>query len=621
VQVLVNPLPNGTITSSSAAICEYESADMVFTASAGSPLYHIEYTVTAPSGAQFPRTASNLTSGAVIPVVAVNSAPGNYIINFNSITDKNGNPTNGVGCTRTTGLSNLTVRVKPTPNVIVTAIPPICEGDSATLVGNNADSYAWSGPALSTNSGNNIKASPASTSGYTITGTTEGCSASRPFSITVNPRPDVNIGVQDNNICLNDQGIFTVNSATIDSGSIQNFYWDFDNGVTLVNPGTVTTTNPQSYGTHRVYVVKLYALSDKNCASVTDTAHIAVNPLPVAKFDVPAFVCLPNNSATFVNQSTIPDGTRMDYTWNFGDIGSSSNTSTNTNGSHIYPDSANYHVTLSVVSAAGCTADTSRDFAAFFRKPVASFDVTPDTLCQGSPNVFTDYSFAPGSNITSRLWNFGDGTTLNDSVNAVKTYTRPGTFKVTLVAQNTQGCTSDVFEQMVKVYLQPVIDAGPSFVVPAGTLISFNATANSNSLQLAWTSPTGGTVSNPAVLKPQYLANQDGKFILTATGDGNCKASDSLTVKVLKPIGIPNAFSPNGDNINDKWNITNLADYPSCVVEVFNRYGQPVFRSFGYQQPWDGSYKGKILPVGTYYYIIEPKNGFPRITGYVVIVK
>jgi gliding motility-associated-like protein len=92
-------------------------------------------------------------------------------------------------------------------------------------------------------------------------------------------------------------------------------------------------------------------------------------------------------------------------------------------------------------------------------------------------------------------------------------------------------------------------------------------------------------------------------------------------VKVLRPINIPNAFSPNGDGINDTWGIANLADYPTAVVEVYNRYGQSVYKQYGYGKPWDGKLNGKDMPVGTYYYIIDPKSGFPRVTGYVVIVR
>jgi len=84
---------------------------------------------------------------------------------------------------------------------------------------------------------------------------------------------------------------------------------------------------------------------------------------------------------------------------------------------------------------------------------------------------------------------------------------------------------------------------------------------------------------------------------------------------------IPNVFSPNGDGINDKWEVPHLAKYPGCSVQIFTRYGQQIFYSDGYDQPWDGTFKGKLMPVGTYYYVIEPKNGVPRFSGYVVLLR
>lgn len=613
VQITVKALANGNI-SAPAEICVYESAAITFNATVGTAPFNIALAITNPGGSTSNLTPPSMSSGGTVNVIPVNSTPGTYTIKLNSITSN--------GCTRSTGLNTITIVVKPMPSISVPAVAPICKNDTATVMATGADTYAWTGAGLSANTGATVKASPASTTTYSITGTTNGCSAQVSFTLTVNPRPNVNISVADNDICLTEQGRFSV-TATIDSGSVQNFYWDFDNGNTQVTPGSVTTANPQTYASHRIYVTKLYAVSDKNCASATDTAWINVNPMPVAAFGTPSSVCLPNNVATFTNQSTIANGAPLNYLWNYGDPASGSlNNGSGTNGTHVYPDSANYSIQLSVVSAQGCADQATHTFNAFFRKPVAKFGVTPDTLCQGIQNLFLDSSFAPGSNILRRLWLFGDGNSLLDSTNAAKIYTRPGDYRVALVVQSTQGCTSDTAYKNIKVYLQPVIDAGPSFVVPAGTTVTFNASANSGQLKFAWTSiPSSALLSDSTKLKPQYVALQDAHFILTATGQGNCKAWDSLDVRVLQPIHIPNAFSPNGDGINDKWDITNLKDYPNCVVEVYNRYGQVVHRSFGYTKPWDGSQNGKPLPVGTYYYIIEPKNGFPTVTGYVVIVK
>jgi len=86
-------------------------------------------------------------------------------------------------------------------------------------------------------------------------------------------------------------------------------------------------------------------------------------------------------------------------------------------------------------------------------------------------------------------------------------------------------------------------------------------------------------------------------------------------------VKIPNTFSPNGDGINDTWNITNIELYPDCKVNIYNRWGQPVFSSVGYGQSWDGRYKGVLLPFSTYYYVIDLKNDSKPYSGSITIVR
>jgi gliding motility-associated-like protein len=116
-------------------------------------------------------------------------------------------------------------------------------------------------------------------------------------------------------------------------------------------------------------------------------------------------------------------------------------------------------------------------------------------------------------------------------------------------------------------------------------------------------------------------ALQDQVYRLTATGQNGCTAADTVSVKILKTVRIPNVFSPNGDGVNDRWNIENMADYPGCTLQVFNRYGQLVYTVAGYNTPWDGKVSGKDLPVGVYYYIINLKNGFKPINGSITIIR
>ena len=93
-----------------------------------------------------------------------------------------------------------------------------------------------------------------------------------------------------------------------------------------------------------------------------------------------------------------------------------------------------------------------------------------------------------------------------------------------------------------------------------------------------------------------------------------------MFVKLYKQVKIPNAFSPNNDGINDTWKILAIETYPNPEVTIFNRYGQTIFRSKGYSKPWDGTFNGKKLPTGTYYYIIDLKIASePPIQGWVMI--
>jgi gliding motility-associated-like protein len=100
-----------------------------------------------------------------------------------------------------------------------------------------------------------------------------------------------------------------------------------------------------------------------------------------------------------------------------------------------------------------------------------------------------------------------------------------------------------------------------------------------------------------------------------------CSATDQVSIKVLKDIKVPNAFSPNGDGLNDTWKIAYLESYPGAMVQVYNRYGQLVFNSRGYGKEWNGTYNGTPLPVGTYYFIIDPKNGRKQLNGSVSIIR
>ncbi|MEO8885042.1 MAG: MBG domain-containing protein [Mucilaginibacter sp.] len=96
----------------------------------------------------------------------------------------------------------------------------------------------------------------------------------------------------------------------------------------------------------------------------------------------------------------------------------------------------------------------------------------------------------------------------------------------------------------------------------------------------------------------------------------------TLTIAAApKEISVPNAFTPNGDGINDTWVIKNLQDYQNSMIMVYNRYGQEVFKSRGYSIPWDGTKNGSYVPGGTYYYKITLDNNSQILAGYISVIR
>ena len=121
-----------------------------------------------------------------------------------------------------------------------------------------------------------------------------------------------------------------------------------------------------------------------------------------------------------------------------------------------------------------------------------------------------------------------------------------------------------------------------------------------------WEPPLG--LNSPTTLQPTVLASQTTLYTLTAQSLGNgCTAKASIKVVVLDLIYVPDVFSPNGDGINDKWEITNIRNFPDAEVTVYDRWGETVFyQTKGNVTPWDGTFNGSAVAVGEYTYVINP---------------
>ncbi|MBY0427110.1 MAG: gliding motility-associated C-terminal domain-containing protein, partial [Cytophagales bacterium] len=138
-------------------------------------------------------------------------------------------------------------------------------------------------------------------------------------------------------------------------------------------------------------------------------------------------------------------------------------------------------------------------------------------------------------------------------------------------------------------------------------------------------SPETDITNKNSILASISPSTFETKVYLTVS-NGYCSATDSSLVE-LEIEQIPAAFSPNGDNVNDTWQIDHLYLYKNVKITVFNKWGSPVYESSGYpkskEDMWNGKSNGEDLPVAVYYYIIDfgKERGRAPLNGSVTIVR
>jgi gliding motility-associated-like protein len=359
--------------------------------------------------------------------------------------------------------------------------------------------------------------------------------------------------------------------------------------------------------------VKLQVTRVDGCVGDT-TKPVEIRSTPRAKFDLPEKVCMPGG-AGFTNQSDGYNGPGpVTYAWDFGD-GAVSNAP---RPYHVYSAVSAYTVTLKVSTPEGCADSISKVFSTFADKPVAIF-FTPDTLCQNTRLVFADSTVGGvGGTIVKWMWLFGDGTSSAAAIGS-KLYNAPGVYTISHAVTNAAGCVSDTVQQTINIAKVPRVDAGPAVITSSTEAVILRGSVDDATATVRWSPPA--YLSNANILTPSVKPLQTQLYYLTATSAGYCSATDSVLISVQNKVQIPNAFSPNGDGINDTWIMPGLQNYARASVEIFNRYGQVVFRSTGYTKPWDGTMNGNPLPVGVYYYIVVPLDAQDKLYGSVTLMR
>ena len=459
---------------------------------------------------------------------------------------------------------------------------------------------------------------------YTFTSSAAGCVDSLSKTITVLDSASARFTFPATN-CEANPVSFNSTSSTIPaaSGTITGWIWDFGDPASGAANTSALQNPTHLFSGWGNYTVKLSVTTSNGCRSTVRAMQVFVNPLPRPDFLLPASSCLPSANVTFNSSpSSIPDGTQASFTylWNFDDPASGIlNTATGSSPSHIYNTAGPFNVNLQITSGAGCVNNKTIQLNTIHPQPTGSFTSDKTDLCVGESFRFTDNSNPADGTTTQWNWTMGDANIRTTSAFNY-TYATAGSYNVSLYITNSFGCRSTTFTKTVTVNPYPIVNAGPDLFILQDGSDTIQPIITAINPTYLWT-PNFYFLSSNTVMNPIVKGVEDITYTLTVTGRGGCVASDQVFIKVLKGPEIPNIFSPNGDGQHDTWVIKYLDTYPGGTVDIFNRYGQLIFHSVGYSVPWDGKIDGKVVPIGTYYYIVNPKNGRKIMSGYVDVIR
>ncbi len=307
--------------------------------------------------------------------------------------------------------------------------------------------------------------------------------------------------------------------------------------------------------------------------------------------------------------------------WNFGDRNTVADTSRDWDPTYTYPGPGTYLVTLIANPGQSCSDTT---FAPFTVKP----PVVPTLLWDGVPCFeVQNLSFSTAGNLPSNgryRWDFGADAEI-PFVNGIDAYgirwQSPGRKPVKLTVA-WDSCSVELHDTIDITANSVFVDAGPDTNVPRGQILGLRANFG---YDYYWYASSPIEINNPFARDPRIrFRDQDDTVVvyLRLTDQYGCQGTDSLFVYLYddREQAVYNIITPNGDGLNDFFDLSYLNPSGSCKLTILNRWGSEVYTDDAYGNDWFGTDQdGNTLPDGTYYYVLQ--CGFEvKSTGPISIV-
>jgi len=395
---------------------------------------------------------------------------------------------------------------------------------------------------------------------------------------------DAHIAINDGVTCAGLPVVFR--DSSISFGPIGGWYWDFGDG----SGSTSAHPPPHTYAATGAYTVSEVIQSQDGCASDTARSIVVVGSHPHPGF-VPGNACS-GRPLPLVNTSTDTLGGFASWHWQLSD----GRTFTDSLPVIVLGPAASVTLRLSTTSALGCAGDTLT--VAFVTHPTPAVSFVGDSVCAGQPLRLRAENI---SAVSIDDWYWLLGATADSGQTVTPIYPTETGFVASLWARSIDGCYSDTVGQPIAVQASHAY-AGQDTVIALGASLPLHAAGGQT---YRWSPPDG--LTDPAVATPVATIAQTTRYTVTAYTSLGCASESSILVGVYKgpAIYVPNAFTPNGDGINDVVTLTAPGIRSLTYFRIYDRWGHLVFSTTNPHATWDGTVSGAPVPAGAYVYSLR----------------
>lgn len=382
-----------------------------------------------------------------------------------------------------------------------------------------------------------------------------------------------------------------------------NYFWDFD---VENDPNSTSTSFEPSYtfpseGTYNVMLVVNPGWTCTDTSVKTFQVYEGLN----VSFEPPPAQCITNNSFDFEGDGEYGPDTQ--FQWDFGDNANVTTADTENYSGVVFDTNGYIPITFAAFSDQCEGSYTDSIFV--YKEPEINFGIKPDTQCAPFTAEFIDSSSSDAP--LNYLWEFGDGST-SILPEPQHTYSNAGVYDVTLSISTNEGCIADLKlnkPSLIEVFPSPIADfsVDPQVTDIFNTEITFTDLSSDSYEHFYQLNDSVDTVQRN--LSYHFIEGGYHYPYQVVTNEFGCTdtVSAEIYVEPQTTLYIPNAFTPNNDRTNEVFRPI-IFDVTEYSFEIYNRWGEQIFKTNNRKAGWDGQIKNKNAPDGVYIWRIKFRN-------------